>query len=237
MHKLKEYVLADQAFFSKSSGVLDTASALKCLENLIQKKKGIILKNSLVTNLEQLSDGFKFTCNQDNIHADIVINCAGLYAVELRKLLGLTNFTNKYIKGNYLKLTQKLPAKHLIYPIPPADGLGLGIHLTMDIHGDQKFGPNTEEVSFIDYQLNVSLIDELYPSIKELFFTVSKEKLQLAYAGIRPKIQDAKNELVLDFVFNTEKEHAIKNYFELLGIESPGLTAAPAIGLKIAHLI
>lgn len=234
INDLKAIVSIDDAFYSGTSAVLDTSSSLKTLEYLITKNDGIILKNTEVKSIDKCSDGFSLTCNKDEITAQIVINCAGLFAINFREKLGLTDYSNKFVKGNYLKLTKKLPLNSLVYPIPPDHGLGLGVHLTLDNHGDQKFGPNTEEVNTIDYTVNDSLIDDLYTSIHEIFHTVKKSDLQLAYSGIRPKICDANKQLVTDFIFNTSKEHLINNYYELLGIESPGLTSGPAIAKMVA---
>lgn len=234
---LKKVVLVDEAFFSETSAVLDTSSSLKCLEHLISKNEGIILKNTTVKSLSKSSEGFSLICNEDEIQAQIVINCAGLFAIALRETLGLRNYSNRFVKGNYLKLMKKLPIHKLIYPIPPEHGLGLGIHLTLDNQGDQKFGPNTEEVDKIDYGMKNSLTDELYDSIHEVFHTVKKHDLQLAYSGIRPKICDKDKKLITDFIFNTSKEHFIDNYYELLGIESPGLTSAPAIARMVSDAL
>lgn len=237
INELKPFVSVDSAFYSGSSAVLDTSTSLKCLQYLIESLGGVILKNSEVKNLNIVPAGFSFLSNNDPIQSEIVINSAGLFAVKLREQLGLFSYTDRYVKGNYLKLTKKIPINKLIYPIPPEHGLGLGIHLTLDNQGEQKFGPNTEETKSINYNVNDSLIDELYPAIQDIFFTVKKSDLQLAYAGIRPKVHDKDDRLVTDFLFNTEKEHLVKNYFELLGIESPGLTSAPAIAKKISNRI
>lgn len=234
INELKKIVIADDAFYSETSAVLDTSSSLKCLEFLITNLGGIILKKSEIVSISKDSDGFSLTCNEDQINAQIVINCAGLFAVELREKLGLNDYSNKFVKGNYLKLMKKLPFNKLVYPIPPEHGLGLGVHLTLDNRGDQKFGPNTEEIRKIDYSMKDSLIEELFSSIHEIFHTVKRDDLQLAYSGIRPKVYDKHKKLVTDFIFNTQKEHFIEYYYELLGIESPGLTSAPAIAKMVA---
>ncbi|MFA6238828.1 MAG: FAD-dependent oxidoreductase [Bacteriovorax sp.] len=235
MAELKDIVAADEALISETSAVLDTSSSLKCLEGLIERSNGIILKNSNIKNITSSQKGFTLVCNEDLIGAKIIINCAGLFAIGLREKLGLIDYSNRYVKGNYLKLTKKLAINRLIYPIPPDHGLGLGVHLTLDNQGDQKFGPNTEETETIDYSMKESLIDELFEPIHEIFYNVKKSDLQLAYCGIRPKVCDKNKKLINDFIFNTPKEHSINNYFELLGIESPGLTSAPAIAKMVVE--
>ena len=106
----------------------------------------------------------------------------------------------------------------------------------MDTAGDQKFGPDTEEVFTIDYSLNDSLIGKMLPSINKIFKNIHEADLLLGYAGIRPKLKK-NGQLINDFIFNTQKEHGIKGYFEFIGIESPGLTAAPSLAKKLCDAL
>ena len=133
-------------------------------------------------------------------------------------------------------MKRKLDFDKLIYPIPPANGLGLGVHLTLDSAGEQKFGPDTEEVMAIDYSINNLLIGKMLPSINKIFKNIHEVDLQLGYAGIQPKLKK-NGQLVSDFIFNTQIEHGIKGYFEFLGIESPGLTAAPSLAKKLCDAL
>jgi L-2-hydroxyglutarate oxidase LhgO len=149
--------------------------------------------------------------------------------VEFRAQVGLSNFKNYFVKGHYLSLKRPMAIQSLIYPIPPAHGLGLGIHLTLDVSGGGKFGPNTEEIESLNYSVQASVLDQMYPAIKQLFHKIEKEDLNLGYAGVRSKITTIDGRLQRDFILSGPREHGVEGYFEFLGIESPGLTAAPAL--------
>jgi L-2-hydroxyglutarate oxidase LhgO len=225
---LKQVLHMEDGFFIRSSGVLNASEALRMLKQDIEDMGGMILKNSRVQLLESANEHFLFDVNGDQLESQILVNAAGLLAVALRAHLNLFDFSNFYVKGSYLKLKKKIDIDKLVYPIPPADGLGLGVHLTLDTAGDQKFGPNTEIIAEVEYSVSDSLIYKMSPSIHKIFKNIKESDLLLGYAGVRPKIK-RDGELITDFVFNTSAQHGIKGYFEFLGIDSPGLTAAPSL--------
>ena len=226
----------EDGFFISSSGVLNVSESLKSLRFDIEAMGGVVLTKNKVQVMSRSSEGFVLEVNGDIIETKKLVNAAGLFAVDFRKQLGLDDFGNYYVKGNYLKLRKKLDMQHLLYPIPPANGLGLGVHLTMDTAGEQKFGPDTEVVEEIDYSLKESVKEKMMHAIHEVFKNINESDLQLGYSGIRPKVRK-NGQLVTDFVFNTQKEHEIKGYFEFLGIESPGVTAAPSLAHKLCEAI
>lgn len=238
LEELKNHLHIYQGFFIESAGVLNVSEAIKSLRIDIESLGGIILTQSKAEVLERSSgsDSFFLKVHSDIIESSVLINCAGLGGIDFRTPLfkKCNQFENYFVKGNYLKLKKKCPLNKLIYPIPPKDGLGLGVHLTLDTAGDQKFGPNTQEVNSINYNLTHELIDEMLPSIQKIFKNINAHDLQLGYSGIRPKIKK-NGQLMTDFIFQTSHDHGIKNYFEFLGIESPGVTAAPALALKLSN--
>jgi L-2-hydroxyglutarate oxidase LhgO len=235
--ELKKITNCEFAFFSSSTAVLSAGELLQSLKNEFEKLGGILLLNNKVEEVTRLQDCFELIVNNEKIFCDILVNTAGFGAVELRgKLLKSNEYQNYWVKGRYLSLNKKLNFKTLVYPIPPRDLMGLGVHLTLSLDGQMKFGPDTQEITSIDYSLNENLIDEMYPQIKKLFFTVEKSDLRLGYAGIRPKLKRT-GELMTDFVFQTSREHGVENYFEFLGVESPGLTAALSLAKKLVKTI
>jgi L-2-hydroxyglutarate oxidase LhgO len=247
LRRLEKYELSSlqnklhmaDGFFISSSGVLNVSESIVSLRNEIEALGGIILTKNKVELINFSNEKFSLEVNEDSsysIEAKILVNAAGLHAINFRKQLGLHDFENYYVKGSYLKLTKKLDFSQLIYPIPPLDGLGLGVHLTMDTAGGQKFGPDTEIVGGIDYSLNETVFEKMMPAISKVFKNICESDLQLGYAGIRPKIKK-NGKLAIDFMFNTQKEHGIKGYFEFLGIESPGVTAAPSLAKKLSSAI
>lgn len=218
----------DGGFFCGTSGVLNVAESLQMLRNDVESLGGVVLLNSRAHLLERSTGGFLLEVGTDQIVAANLVNTAGLFAVELRKSLGLTEYENFFVKGSYLKLKRKLGLNTLVYPLPPASGLGLGVHLTLDTSGSQKFGPDTEIVDNLYYGLEDSLIEKMSPAIGQVFKGIGPGDLQLGYAGIRPKVKKA-GVLATDFIFRSPSDHQIRGYFEFLGIESPGVTAAPAL--------
>lgn len=225
---LKDVLNIDNGFFISSSAVLNASEALSYLTHDIEIRGGIILKSNTVKVLEWSSNKFILETVDGLVEAHSLVNTGGLFATDFRRQLGLQDYSNFYVKGNYLKLQKKLALNKLVYPIPPAHGLGLGVHLTLDTAGDQKFGPNTEIVEKVEYSLDESLRSTMLPSIKEVFKTVNEKDLLLGYAGVRPKIKKDET-LIMDFIFQTSLQHGISGYYEFLGIESPGLTAAPSL--------
>ena len=223
-------------FFVPSAGVLDVPAGISQLKNDIERMGGIMLSQSKVELSSYSSGKFILEVNGQEITTTNLVNSGGLFAVNFRKTLGLHGYENYYVKGNYLVLKKSLDIDKLIYPIPPSDGLGLGVHLTLDIAGGQKFGPDTEITEELNYTVKKETLEKMYPSILKIFKNIEKNDLNLGYAGIRPKVKKD-GLLVSDFVFNTEKLHGIKGYFEFLGIESPGLTSAPSLGLMLSELL
>jgi len=119
-----------------------------------------------------------------------------------------------------------------LYPVPEKNLKGLGVHTTFDIHGNVRFGPNTEDISMVNYQMSEDVIEQMYPSIKKVFPSVTIDRLRLDYCGVRSKISKA-GKTMTDFYIGVAQDHGIQNYIECLGIESPGFTSAPAIAKYI----
>jgi L-2-hydroxyglutarate oxidase LhgO len=165
------------------------------------------------------------------VEAAIVINCGGLWACHVaRNIAGLddgTIPTPYFAKGNYYSLSGKAPFSHLIYPVPQPGGLG--VHLTLDMGGQARFGPDVEWLQQtdgpIDYTVDPRRADSFYREIRAYWPQLPDRALQPAYSGVRPKIS-APGAPAADFLFAT---HGNPHYLGLYGIESPGLTASLAI--------
>jgi L-2-hydroxyglutarate oxidase LhgO len=139
-------------------------------------------------------------------------------------------------KGNYYALSGRSPFAHLIYPVPEATGAGLGIHATLDLAGQVRFGPDVEYVKEVDYRVSVEREAGYYESIRRYYPGLRDGGLSPAYAGIRPKLQPADGK-VEDFVIQGAETHGIEGLVQLFGIESPGLTAALAIADEVGGLL
>ncbi|KAH9738616.1 L-2-hydroxyglutarate dehydrogenase [Citrus sinensis] len=177
----------------------------------------------------------------------LVVNSAGLSAPALAKrFIGLDNVfipPAYYARGCYFSLanTKVAPFKHLIYPIPE-DG-GLGVHVTLDLDGQIKFGPDVEWIDGIDdtlsflnrfdYSVNANRAERFYPEIRKYYPDLRDGSLQPSYAGIRPKLSGPRQSPI-DFIIQGEDTHGVPGLVNLFGIESPGLTSSMAIAEYVA---
>ncbi|KAL9427945.1 hypothetical protein AB3S75_030016 [Citrus x aurantiifolia] len=177
----------------------------------------------------------------------LVVNSAGLSAPALAKrFIGLDNVfipPAYYARGCYFSLANSkvAPFKHLIYPIPE-DG-GLGVHVTLDLDGQIKFGPDVEWIDGIDdtlsflnrfdYSVNANRAERFYPEIRKYYPDLQDGSLQPSYAGIRPKLSGPRQSPI-DFVIQGEDTHGVPGLVNLFGIESPGLTSSMAIAEYVA---
>jgi L-2-hydroxyglutarate oxidase LhgO len=171
-----------------------------------------------------MQDGTELACRT-------LVNSAGLTAPDLaQRMTGLAaqhQPTAYYAKGNYFTLSGRSPFQHLIYPVPEA--AGLGVHLTLDLGGQAKFGPDVQWVeSKDDLQVDPTRGDAFYAEVRKYWPALPDGALQAGYAGIRPKISGPQ-EAAADFVIQGPHTHGVAGLVNLLGIESPGLTSSLAI--------
>jgi L-2-hydroxyglutarate oxidase LhgO len=168
----------------------------------------------------------------------LLVNSAGLYAPRLaRRIAGLPPATvprDYYCRGVYFTLSGRAPFRHLVYPVPEA--AGLGVHLTLDMGGQAKFGPDTEWIDGVDYTVDPRRGDRFYAAIRTYWPGLPDGALQPGYAGIRPKIS-APGEPAADFVVQGPAEHGVPGLVNLYGIESPGITASLALADHVARRI
>ena len=172
-----------------------------------------------------------------SIKARIVVNSAGFSAPKLaRTIVGIPPHTipRDYLaKGVYFTLAGKPPFAHLVYPVPEL--AGLGIHLTLDLGGRARFGPDVEWVDRVDYSVDPRRGDSFYAAIRRYWPGLKDGDLLPGYAGVRPKIQGP-GEPARDFVVMGPRDHGVSGLINLFGIESPGLTSSMAIGDYVADM-
>jgi L-2-hydroxyglutarate oxidase LhgO len=171
------------------------------------------------------------------VRARTLVNCAGLHAPKLAQ--GIAGMpadkipSAYYAKGNYFTLAGRSPFSRLIYPVPVPGGLG--VHITVDLGGQAKFGPDVEWIDGIDYTVDPHRADKFYAAVRKYWPALKDGALQPGYAGIRPKIvpQGAPAQ---DFVIQGPAEHGVTGLINLFGIESPGLTASLALAEQVRAL-
>ena len=213
---------------------------IKKLEELQQKAINNGVQNMLrlnqtqVKQLEPHLNTVGALLSPTEIGCDYVINTGGLYAQAI--VATIEGFPEAHIpdiyfaKGNYFVLNRKSPFKRLIYPVP--DEAGLGVHLTLDLEGQARFGPDVEWVDQIDYAVDPSRIYNFYTAIREYWPNLPEGSLSAAYSGIRPKLNGPENPQS-DFVISGPETHNVQGLINLFGIESPGITASMALAEEV----
>lgn len=245
LQELEPHIKAVAGLFSPATGIFDTHSFMKQLAASFKKDGGDIAYNTELTKITKISDGYELTVvdsGKDSFTFDtrIIINCAGLQADKVSAMTGLDleEYRLKYCKGDYFRLA---PAKaslvsHLVYPVPKPKSSGLGIHLTPDLSGSVRLGPDDEYVQEIDYQINPAKAEVFCNNIKGFFPGVTVEDITPDTSGIRPKLQGP-NEEFKDFVIQHEEGRGYPGLINLIGIESPGLTGSLSIARIVASLV
>jgi L-2-hydroxyglutarate oxidase LhgO len=232
------------ALLSPSTGIIDSHGFMLALQGEAETRgAAIAFMTKVVTGLAtqrgiELTTLDMATGNTLALEAKCFINAAGLEANALAgRIEGLdAGFVPKLTlaKGNYFSATGRTPFSHLIYPVPE-DG-GLGVHLTLDLNGRMRFGPDVEWIETIDYSVNPARADVFYDRIRSYWPALADESLVPAYCGIRPKLSGP-GENQADFLIQGPEEHGVPGLFNLFGIESPGLTSSLAIADHVAARI
>jgi L-2-hydroxyglutarate oxidase LhgO len=231
---LEPAVRCAAALFSPSTGILDVHELMNALLGDFEAAGGILVLDSSVERLRPGTDGIEVEIASEGqtsaVIARNVCNSAGLSAVEVaHRVEGLRNElipVARYAKGNYFSCTGR-PFSHLVYPLP--NDAGLGVHATIDLAGNVTFGPDVEWVEEIDYAVDPGRAAEFYAAIREYWPELPDGRLQPSYSGIRAKIVGP-GEPAADFMIVGPEEHGISGLVSLFGIESPGLSAALALG-------
>lgn len=220
---LKDFVKLDLAFFSTQTSVVDPSELLSRLQQRVESLGVHLLLQHEVLGIKQESSKYRLHFTEYDVQSKYLINAAGAGAISLRKLLGLKDLEDYWVKGAYLKTFKSFYHQSLIYTLPLENLKGLGVHTCIDFDGTVKFGPNAIDCHQIDYSLSEEEVASLKKEVLDKF-KLSEADLHIDYSGIRSKIR-FKGESFADFWIKTP----FTNYVELCGIESPGLTSAPAI--------
>ncbi|WP_207282227.1 FAD-dependent oxidoreductase [Pseudomonas sp. FW300-N2F2] len=229
------------ALHSPSTGIVDSHGLMLALQGDAEAAGTTIAFYSPLISAQVTADGFLLNVGgaaPTALSCRLLINAAGLKAPALaRRMEGLAQQTvpRDYLcKGSYFSLAKRAPFTHLIYPAPEA--AGLGVHMTLDLGGQARFGPDTEWVEAEDYRVDPSRANAFYAAIRSYWPDLPDNSLQPGYSGIRPKIS-APGEPASDFLISSERLHNVPGLINLFGIESPGLTACLAIAKRVRGLL
>lgn len=236
------------ALFSPSTGIINSHSLMLALQGDAENNGAMLSLNTPVMSMERCDDGFSvatggtspFTLRSRNL-----INAAGHGSISLAKTIisqqshetdrSLAALPRAYIaKGSYFQLAARSPFRHLIYPVPEPGGLG--VHLTLDLAGQAKFGPDVEWVAQMDSQVGEERSEKFYSAIRKYWPDLQDGSLLPDYAGFRPKISGPGEEAA-DFAIHGKQHHGMQGYIGLYGIESPGLTSCLAIADYVAAML
>lgn len=226
------------ALYSPSTGIVDTHELMLALQADVESAGGTVALRAPVRGGRCEPDGILLEVGDGDpmkIEARTVINSAGLDAQGVaRRLAGVPPECIPpavYAKGNYYVLQGKCPFRHLIYPVPEPGGLG--VHLTLDLAGQARFGPDVEWVEKLDYTVDPARTERFYRAIRAYWPGLHDGALHPGYAGIRPRL--AGPGAASDFLIQGFAAHGVRGLINLYGIESPGLTAALAIANSVAE--
>lgn len=246
INEIEPDVYATKAIYSPYTGIIDSWELMKQLEtdaiangvtfvynheviNIIKDQKGYIV------TVKQNEDSFSFTTN-------IIINSGGLCSHKIAKMVGAykPSYDLHYWKGEYFSVCngKHKYIKHLIYPVPVSNNVSLGIHVTLNLQGRMRLGPNAIYLpdNSIDYTVDVTHCGDFYISAKRFLPFLELEDLQPEQAGIRPKLQKP-GDPVRDFIIQNETNYGFPGFINLIGIESPGLTSCLAIAKYVISIL
>jgi L-2-hydroxyglutarate oxidase LhgO len=241
--KLEPNIEARAGLLSPSSGILDSYTLLKFLYSQAREKGAEFVFDTEVIGIERAGAKYEVRIkDRDGISAfvaHVVVNCAGLNSDRIAQLAGIdiakAGYKLRYCKGEYFSLDSKYRnlVSRLIYPVP--EQVGHGIHWRQGLDGRVLLGPSAHYVETIDYAVDETYKQYFYNSTKRFLPFVELEDLAPESAGIRPKLQGPEEDF-RDFVIAHEEKAGFPGLINLIGIESPGLTAAPAIARYVGRM-
>ena len=236
---LEPALSAEVALLSPETGIIDSHGFMLALLGEAEDHGAMLALLSAWESAEACSDGFAVRVRSGGevltLKCRELVNSAGLEASRVaRTLAGLAPShvpETRFAKGHYFSLSGRSPFSRLIYPTP--DEASLGVHLTLDLAGQARFGPDVEWVDSPDqYDVPIERADGFYAAIREYWPALPDGALQPAYAGIRPKLVGA-GQAAADFLIQGPAVHGLRGLVNLFGIESPGLTSSLAIAQRV----
>ena len=237
-------VQGKHGLFSPSTGIVDSHGLML---SLLHQAQSLGVQFAGLTHVERVNrhpkgfevwaqcgpendqQSYRFTCTR-------LVNAAGLEAHQLATQIESLSPSCipqvRFYKGSYFKLNKRVPLQHLVYPVPEKSEMGLGVHATLDLAGDVRFGPDVEFVTEINYTVNIDKAEQFALSVQRYMPWINSADLVPDYSGVRPKLFSA-NGAAMDFIIQDHRDHGIPGLVQLFGVESPGLTASLAIARYI----
>ncbi len=239
IHRRWPELRAVAGLLSPGTAIIDSHGLMARLRQRAEAAGTHVLLRHRVQAVTRTAD-WNLTVAQPNgedtgLQVDKVVNAAGLWADAVATLPGHDPLLPKQVlvKGSYFRVSGPPPADVLVYPVPSPALVGLGTHLTLDLNGNARLGPDVEPArDRHDYTVDVARLQQFLDAARRFWPNLTADRLHPAYAGIRPKLV---GDGVQDFLIREGSLHGRPGWVDLLGIESPGLTASLAIGAEIAR--
>jgi L-2-hydroxyglutarate oxidase LhgO len=230
----------DAALLSPSTGIIDSHAFMLALRGDAEAAGAALAFHTPLLHARVVAGKIELDAGGDapmTLECRLLVNSAGLNAPAVARGIDgmpLELIPRAYLaKGNYFSCSKKAPFSHLIYPVPEPGGLG--VHLTLDMAGQARFGPDVEWVDTIDYAVDPARAERFYPAIRKYWPSLPDGALMPSYSGMRPKIVPPAV-ASQDFVVQGPKDHGVAGLINLFGIESPGLTSSLAIADYVSNL-
>ena len=228
------------ALYSPATGIIDSHAYMLALQGDAENAGAVPVFHSPVTGGRVAGRKIEIDvggAEPTRLRCRLLVNSAGLHAPALAAgIAGMPHErvpTAYYAKGNYFTLSGRSPFSRLIYPVPVPGGLG--VHLTVDLGGQARFGPDVQWIDSIDYTVDPARSESFYAAVRQYWPELKDGALQPGYAGIRPKIVP-RGAPAQDFVVQGPQTHGVAGLVNLFGIESPGLTASLAIANHVLEV-
>ena len=239
--QLESEVSCVAALWSPSTGIVDSHALMLALQGDAEASGTSLVFHTPLMSARCTEQGFELQMGGAQpmaLSCRELINCAGLSAPEVASRIdGLPSQhvpEARLCKGSYFSFSGRAPFRHLVYPAP--ESAGLGVHMTLDLGGQARFGPDVEWVDQVDYRVDPRRADGFYEAIRRYWPGLPDNSLQPAYSGIRPKITGPA-EPAADFAISGPAEHGVPGLVNLFGIESPGLTSCLALADRVTTIL
>jgi L-2-hydroxyglutarate oxidase LhgO len=230
----------DAALLSPSTGIIDSHAYMLALRGDAEEAGAACAFHTPLLHARAVGGRIELDAGGDapmSLECGLLVNAAGLDAPAVARSIDgmpIEQIPPAYLaKGNYFSCSAPAPFSHLIYPVPEPGGLG--VHLTLDMAGQARFGPDVEWVEKVDYTVDPARAERFYPAIRRYWPTLPDGALMPSYSGIRPKIVPPAV-ATQDFLIQGPREHGVDGLINLFGIESPGLTSSLAIADYVGDL-
>jgi L-2-hydroxyglutarate oxidase LhgO len=241
---LEPNVEAVAGLLSPSTGVLDSHDLMRTFCGCAKENGGVFVFGAEVINIHRNAGGYEVGIQDSertySVSGRVVINAAGLFSDRVAQLAGIdvekAGYKLHYCKGEYFSLNPKIRrlVNRLVYPVP--EQAALGVHITLSLDDSMRLGPNVKYTNTIEYSVDESDKQEFYQAAHRYLPSIEFEDLAPDFAGVRPKLQ-AKGKGFRDFVIRDETDKGLPGFINLIGIESPGLTASLAIAKYVAAMV